>query len=124
VFATILEHLPAVVGIAAGLWYPFAFLRTARRAHDGARDADRADLLDGFLVSVIALLFAWLWVPWQVVPPALWGLLVAVDAYALLLAAAAWRGLPWSYGGNARGRLANSLVGAVVVGGIFYLVLR
>jgi hypothetical protein len=125
VLATVLEYLPAVVGVAVGAWYPVAFLRTARRAHDAeGRAADRIDLVDRLVASLLALLVAWLWVPWQVVPPLLWSVLVLVDAYALLLAAAAWRGLPWAGHGEARRRVTSSVAGAAVVAGIFTLVLR
>jgi hypothetical protein len=124
VLATALRYLPIVVGLAAGLWYPVTFLRTARQAGEKGHDVDRAALVDAFLVSLVALLLAWLWVPWQLVPPALWAVPVGVDAYALLVSAAAWRDLRWAHGGKGGERTASTLVGAVAVAAIFYLVVR
>ena len=60
-FTTALHYLPVVVGIGAGLWYPVRFLRTAGRTRDPGHDVDRVALVDAFLASVVALLFAWLW---------------------------------------------------------------
>jgi hypothetical protein len=119
---TILELWPAVVGGAVGIWFPLAYLRTAWQAHHEPAGKDRAGLVDGFLVALLALLLSWLWIPWQYVPPALWAVLVAVVAYAVLLSAAAWRELPWA-AGRPRRQLANTVVGGAVVAGIFAAVL-
>jgi hypothetical protein len=120
------EYLPAVVGAVVGLWYPAAFLRTAVRAgREGAgRDsAERLTLVDGFLAALLALLFAWLWVPWQVVPPALWGVLVGVVGYGVVRAAEAWRAAPWVRGDRPATRVAGTAGGGLFIAALFVLAL-
>ena len=121
---TILEYLPIVVGIGAGLGYPIAFLVKAIRSDPaaGREGTDRVTLVDAFLVALLALLFAWLWVPWHVVPPVVWAVLVGIVAYGAVRAVPAWRAAPWATGPHPRRRLASTAVGAAVIAALFVAV--
>jgi hypothetical protein len=120
---SVLAYLPIVVGVGVGLWYPPAFLIKAVRAAPD-RGTDRNSLLEAFLVAVLALLFAWLWVPWQVVPPLVWAALVGVVAYATLCTALVWRTLPWATGPRPGRQLLSTVVGGAAIAAVFVVVLR
>jgi hypothetical protein len=121
---TILEYLPIVVGIGVGLGYPIAFVVKAIRSDPAAgRDGnDRVALVDAFLVAALALLFAWLWVPWHVVPPVVWAVLVGVVVYGVVRAVPALRAGPWAAGPHPGRKLASTAVGAAAIAALFVAV--
>ena len=118
----ILEYLPIVVGAGLGVWYPLALLfKVVRAEPDGS--TDRNSVIEAFLVALLALLFAWLWVPWQVVPPVVWALLVGVVAYAAVAAVPVLRAAPWAAGPHPARQLLSTVVGGAALAASFVVVL-
>jgi hypothetical protein len=122
---TILEYLPVVVGIGVGFGYPIAFVvKAIRSAPVAGRDGTgRVALVDAFLVAALALLFAWLWVPWHVVPPVVWAGLVGLVVYGAVRAVPALRAGPWAAGPHPGRKLASTAVGAAAVVALFAAVI-
>jgi hypothetical protein len=117
------EIVGLVVGLPVAVWYSCAFVRLAIAGGERAAP-DRRTLADRFLVAVATLLLAWLWVPWQYVPPPVWAALAGIVVYGVLRAAAGpWRSLPWVEGPKPVRQLADTAVGGVLVAALVVLVL-
>jgi hypothetical protein len=88
-------------------WVPIAFAASALRLTTGSGATwwvlrDRVDVITGTAESVGVLAITWALGPWDVVPPAAWGLALGTAVFALLLGVRAWSDLPPRRPGSGR----------------------
>lgn len=96
------------IGIAVLLWLPATFAWAAARAGRPGGARDRRTLMTGVGGAAVGLAGGLAFVPWDIVPPALWGVGAAVSAWGLITAARAWPRLPTVVGTRPGLRLAVS----------------
>lgn len=98
-----------VVALLLGL--PAVFARTAARAGHPKGPRDRCALLTRVGGSAVALAIGRALVPWDLVPPALWGAAAAITAWAVITAVRAWPQMPTVVGRRPRLRRVTSGLG-------------
>lgn len=99
--------------VAVPFWFAVSFAWTTAAARRPQGKVDRCALLSGLAMAAVGLAFGRALGPWDTVPPALWGVAVAITAWGVLTAIQVWPRVPAVRGTRHRLRLASTGLGLV-----------
>lgn len=109
------------VGLAVLLWFPAAFAFSAARVQRSAGLRDRCHVLSGAGSALLGLAIGRVLVPWDAIPPLVWGVAAAVAGWGAVTATLAWPRLPITAGRRPRLRLTSTAVGLAVTAAVVAL---
>jgi len=111
---TWLEWAIGAAGIAFLVWSPAAYAYAVSRVGRRGGARDRLALVSSGAAAVFGLAFGRTYVPWDIIPPALWAIPATVTAWGILASAWLWPTLPPVVARRPQLRLASTIIGVVV----------